>query len=683
MVRQEGPRANAYRSLTPIHFFASLLHALKMRSHRLSFVLLGLVFVASQLGVWAQDEEPVTVQVPVTRDAVIYAEDGFDTGQDIHRANGKGQSLIVGNIQAGVPRRTLIGFDLGSVVPSGSIIIDARLSMGFLNFSNTTFLSIYRMGTPWSAGTTAAEDEFFGDPAQTGDVTWIYRYFHATDPSRSSPWQTPGGDFTPDQPLLSDVGQGSGDFLSYTSEALVEDVQQMLNRPSLHHGWILVGDESSFIINWMQFASSENEDESRRPYLEVTYIPAREFDKVVTNYDEINTIAGKGEKDGRDNHWKSGFEGGLAIDAELSRPSTALAAEDGTIYFTDTYGHAIRKVTPDGIIETVAGTGVEGYNVDDGPALEVQLDQPNGLALMPNGNLYIIDIDNKRIRLVTPDGQLTTVFHDETEPPFLTGRGLWVSPDEQTIIYGSRTALKQWTAEDDAIEVLATGFERITNIGRDANTGEFLGADVDADCVWRINIETGEKSRVAGGGNTTNSGIPARDVKLEGVRGLAVSPNGGYFLTAEDGGDIWYVDSAGIAYKLLAGSPNGNINAGDGQVLRDLAYTDDFKVSQPFALTIAPNGDLVIVTNKTGFIRVVKKGRAPEITNVGLVGEEQRFAFSWTSQVQRVYVVEGSEDLVTWNEAAEVASDGNVATFVEPPVSVNNYRYYRVRFFAP
>lgn len=642
-----------------------------------SFFLVLLVSASSLAQ--TQDVEPVTVRVPVAQDAVVYGEDLTLGG---NRANGTGQTLSVGNVQAGLNRRSLLFFNLDGAVPPGSVILDANLSLNVVSTTSAPFVALFRLFAPWAAGVTGPEDELLGGEAQTGDVTWNSLFFHETDMSRRLAWQQAGGDFQPDQPLLADAGEGSGTTVTYTSQGFVADVQSLLNQPDQHFGWILAGDESSFLTNLTQFASGENEDEDLRPLLEITYTEPSDIDKVVINYDALVTVAGRGEEGGRDNHWRQRYEGGNALEAELSRPSTAVAAEDGTIYFTDTYGHAIRKVTTDGRIETVAGTGVEGYNMDAGPALEIQLDQPNGLAVMPNGNLYILDIDNKRVRKVTSDGQLTTVFHDQTDPPFLTGRGLWVSPDEATIVYGSRTALKRWTAADDAITVLADGFERLTNIGLDPTTGDFLGADVDDDAVWRVDVENGSRELIAGGGSRSVSGVDAKEARLDGVRGLAVSSHGGYFLTAENGGNVWYVDINGTAHVLLQGSGNGNARGGENEVLPDLIGRNENLVSQPFAITIAPNGDLVLVTNETGFIRVIRKGRVPVITDAGL-DDAGGFSMAWTAQIQRLYLVESSEDLETWDVLREVFSNRNVASFTESDLSRNAKLFYRVRFYYP
>jgi len=73
---------------------------------------------------------------------------------------------------------------------------------------------------------------------------------------------------------------------------------------------------------------------------------------------------------------------------------------DGYIYIGDTENHRIRKVSPDGIITTVAGTGTEGYSGDGGPALKAELADPHGIAVGGDGSLYIGEPRNHCIRKV-------------------------------------------------------------------------------------------------------------------------------------------------------------------------------------------------------------------------------------------------------------------------------------------
>jgi sugar lactone lactonase YvrE len=122
---------------------------------------------------------------------------------------------------------------------------------------------------------------------------------------------------------------------------------------------------------------------------------------------DIVTVAGNGTEG-------FGGDGGPATDAELDFPSGLAVDGGGNIYIADTNNHRVRKVTPTGMITTVAGSGPTGYlaggfSGDGGPATAARLARPFGLALDPAGHLYIADGFNNRIRRVTPEGIVTTV----------------------------------------------------------------------------------------------------------------------------------------------------------------------------------------------------------------------------------------------------------------------------------
>ncbi len=101
-----------------------------------------------------------------------------------------------------------------------------------------------------------------------------------------------------------------------------------------------------------------------------------------------------------------------ARDVKLSRPSAVVVAADGTAFISERNGHRVRKVTPDGIIHTIAGTGEPGFSGDTEDATKAQLNEPRGLALAADGSLYIADQGNNRIRRVTPEGIIFTVVGD-------------------------------------------------------------------------------------------------------------------------------------------------------------------------------------------------------------------------------------------------------------------------------
>jgi hypothetical protein len=115
----------------------------------------------------------------------------------------------------------------------------------------------------------------------------------------------------------------------------------------------------------------------------------------------IETIAGTGE---------AGFsgDGGPATEAQLAfqgggnpEPSGSLAiAADGTVYVADSLNHRIRRIDTAGVITTIAGTGTAGFAGDGGAATAAQINNPRDLELGPDGNLYVADTENHRIRVI-------------------------------------------------------------------------------------------------------------------------------------------------------------------------------------------------------------------------------------------------------------------------------------------
>jgi uncharacterized protein (TIGR03437 family) len=116
----------------------------------------------------------------------------------------------------------------------------------------------------------------------------------------------------------------------------------------------------------------------------------------------ITTVAGTG---------RSGLDGdgGPATQASLHGPTFLAFDAAGNLYIADSRNHKVRKVTPGGIITTVAGNGKAGFSGDGGKAVDAQLQQPTGLAVDAAGNLYIADTNNNRIRKVeASDGTIST-----------------------------------------------------------------------------------------------------------------------------------------------------------------------------------------------------------------------------------------------------------------------------------
>ncbi len=115
----------------------------------------------------------------------------------------------------------------------------------------------------------------------------------------------------------------------------------------------------------------------------------------------ISTIGGTGEIG-------SSGDGGPATAAHLFLVHGVAELTDGSFILADAGTSRIRRVRA-GIITTVAGTGARGFSGDGGPAVAARIANPRGVAALPDGGFLILDTDNHRIRRVWPDGTITTV----------------------------------------------------------------------------------------------------------------------------------------------------------------------------------------------------------------------------------------------------------------------------------
>jgi sugar lactone lactonase YvrE len=116
----------------------------------------------------------------------------------------------------------------------------------------------------------------------------------------------------------------------------------------------------------------------------------------------ISTVAGNGTE---------GFsgDGGPATEAQLDLPVAVAATRDGGFLIADYLNNRIRRVSPAGTITTVAGIGAEGFSGDGGPATSARLGFPNSVSATADGGFLIADFVNNRVRRVSPDGTITTI----------------------------------------------------------------------------------------------------------------------------------------------------------------------------------------------------------------------------------------------------------------------------------
>ena len=313
----------------------------------------------------------------------------------------------------------------------------------------------------------------------------------------------------------------------------------------------------------------------------------------------LETRAGLGLTDNL-NEWRPEFEGGAATAAELSRPHITLSDAAGNLYIADKEAHGIRKVSLDGVISTVAGTNVLGDG-SDGPvaATTVALNDPNGLDVHADGTFYILDLGNAKVRKVTPDGTLTTLFSIPTGVQI--GRGLWVADDESEALVASGDRVKRWRPAE-GVTNFATGFIDLGMVLRVA-PGRVLIADRSGFRVFEARGE-GDCMKVvpiAGTGmpGATTPGALATETPFWEPRAIWPYPGGGLFVGTHRGSQVFFIDTAARVHLFLDGG-NGAFS-GDGQ-----AYdTPGLKVSELRSLTLNAAGDLVITESDEGRVRVV------------------------------------------------------------------------------
>ena len=113
----------------------------------------------------------------------------------------------------------------------------------------------------------------------------------------------------------------------------------------------------------------------------------------------ITTLAGSGS---------AGFGDGTGSGASFKDPSALAVDTVGNVYVADTQNNRIRKITPAGVVSTLAGSGVAGFS--DGKGKSASFKSPTGIALDSSGNVYVADSGNNRLRKITPAGVVTTLW---------------------------------------------------------------------------------------------------------------------------------------------------------------------------------------------------------------------------------------------------------------------------------
>jgi sugar lactone lactonase YvrE len=318
----------------------------------------------------------------------------------------------------------------------------------------------------------------------------------------------------------------------------------------------------------------------------------------------ISTIAGSGSV-------TSSGDGGPALSAGIGFPHGVASGPDGSIYVSQTAAHRVRRIDPaTGLISTFAGTGVQGFSGDGGPAGAAQLRSPHHLAVDAAGNLYIADTGNRRIRRVdAATGSISTV----------AGSGI------SGLEGDGGPALQASFVRPAAVVVDVTGNLFITDY-MPSDDGSWSGR------VRRVDAVTGIITRYAGGRPTCCSpgdGGPATEALLFAPEGLALDAAGD-LLIADLGQGCYFgcgimgirkVTAATQIIQTVAGS-NGDGDEGDGGPAVNAILS--YEGLGPMGLDVDGNGNVVFANYETLSIRRVDASSG-HITTIAGLGHSAKF----------------------------------------------------------
>ncbi|MCL4863415.1 MAG: hypothetical protein KJZ93_28685, partial [Caldilineaceae bacterium] len=258
----------------------------------------------------------------------------------------------------------------------------------------------------------------------------------------------------------------------------------------------------------------------------------------------ISTVAGGGNP-------ADGVGDGLpATEARLFGAQDVAIGPDGSLYILEGLSYRIRRVAPDGVITTVAGAGERGYSGDGGPATEAQLFNPAGLAVGPDGSIYISERSGNHIRRVGPNGIITTI----------AGTGQGCGSHAAGCGDGGRASEAQFTAPgrlaigpDGSLYVSSSGWGRLRRISPDGiistvarvslawqGQGIAFGPDGSLHISWYHGLggyvfrvqEDGSLTVVAGAGASGYSGDggPAAQARFRNTEDIAIGPDGTIYI---------------------------------------------------------------------------------------------------------------------------------------------------------
>jgi len=362
----------------------------------------------------------------------------------------------------------------------------------------------------------------------------------------------------------------------------------------------------------------------------------------------ITTVAGTA--------FRNGFsgDGGLATLAKLTEPMGIAVAMDGSLYIAERFNQRIRRVGPDGIITTVAGNGILGSSGDGGPATLASLNNPTDITVASDGSLYIIDIGGNRIRRVGTDGIINTVVGNGIAG--FSGDG---GPASQATLFNPEDIA---VAADGSLYIADTHSNRIRRAGPDGIITTVAG--------------NGSGGTVVFGGD----GGPAIDAELYHPQSIAIATDGSLHIADAWNFRIRRVGSDGIITTVAGnGSGGTDLTSGDGGPAAQAGF-------RPNGVAVAPDGNLYIADKDSRRIRYVASTMPSlSVADIAIASEDAteiyvftaegrhlrtlnaltgaiRYQFGYNSAGHLISITDGDGDITT----VERNTDGKLVAIIAP-----------------
>ena len=343
---------------------------------------------------------------------------------------------------------------------------------------------------------------------------------------------------------------------------------------------------------------------------------------------------------------KAGYagDGALATTALLNAPSAVTVGSDGSIYISDYNNQRIRKIGTDGIITTIAGTGVAGFTGDNGPASAARIYNPFNLAFDPAGNLFFVDFFNHRIRRISTSGVITTVAGGGTG-----GDG------------GPATAA-----------VLGPGYFALAPDGSIYLTDDYALGYANKPLVRKVS-PVGILSTVVGNGTRgfSGDGGPALSASLQNANGITLDSGGNLYISS--GNRIRKVAPNGII-TTYAGTGNAGASGDNGPAI-------NATFNNPAGMITDSSGNIFLSDTSNRSVRKIAPPTPPTISSTNAVIPVWRGATNFGSNM---YVTIYGSNLATVSQSWQSSFTGANAptTLGGVSVTVNNIPAY-IQYVSP